>query len=43
MKKYRVTYDVAGWIEEKIVEARNMKEAKRVARVTRIVKVELIR
>ena len=42
MRKYKVTWDCAGWIESKIVEAANQKEARRAARVTRIIKIERI-
>lgn len=42
MKKYKVFYDCCGWLEVKIVEAANQKEARRVARVTKIIKIERI-
>ena len=42
MKKYRVTWNCAGWIESKIVEAANQKEARRAARVTKIIKIERV-
>lgn len=40
MKKYKVYYDCAGWLEFVIVEAKNKKEARRASRVTKIIRIE---
>lgn len=40
MKKYKVFYDCAGWLEFVIVEARNKKDARRASRVTKIIRIE---